>query len=105
MTPHPNYASIRDLTRGILDIGEAVTGTSREYLAAFAGAAAWHAVAVLEREAGEPLESALGELQDQALVVAETLDELGDQATRAALVRAVVAVVRLLASVAVPTIP
>lgn len=100
MSPHPQVAAI---ARGIAEIGESVVGVSREYLEQFAGATAWSALSVLELGAeGEQLEDALAELEAQALAVAETIAELGDQAQRRALVAAVLGAVRLAAAVAAP---
>lgn len=94
---------IDELAKGILEVAEAVAGQAGEYLEAFARASAWHALAVLERDpASLDLDEALGELEDQALAVAETIDELADQAQRRALVKAVVGAVRFAVTVATP---
>ncbi len=91
------------IAQGLLEVAESVTGEAGDYLQAFTATAAWHALAVLERDASAvDLEQALGELEDQSLAVAETIDELVDHATRRALVRAVVGAVRIAAALATP---
>ena len=94
---------IEEVARGILDVAESVAGEAGEYLEAFARSSAWHALAVLERDpASLDLEEALGELEDQAMAVAETVAELADQAQRRALVRAVVGAVCVAVALATP---
>lgn len=91
----PTHATVVSALR---EVAESVAGSASAYVEEFAQAAAWHVLAALER----PGADTLGELEDQTRALAETLRELADQATRRALVRAVVGATRLAFAVATP---
>jgi hypothetical protein len=91
------------ITRELREIASAVAGDAARYLEEFLAATAWSALSVLElAERGEPVESALAELEEQTRVVLETIAELADQAQRRALLRAITASARLIVAAAAP---
>lgn len=101
MTDDKTRIQYRAIVDGIIEIGREVGGISEEYLREFAAASAWHVLAALERDhAIGGAKAAWDELEAQALLVAETIQELGEQAARRALVRTVITATRFAVSVA-----
>lgn len=101
MTDEKIRQQYRAAVEGILEIGRELEGVSEEYLREFAAASAWHVLAALERDPSLGGAAVVwDELAAQVRLVAETIQELGEQAARKALIRTVIAATRLAASVA-----
>lgn len=101
MTDDKIRKQYRAAAEGILEIGREVGGLSEDYLREFAAASAWHVLAALERDPSiGGAQAVWEELEAQTRLVAETIQELGEQAARKALVRTVIAATRLAVSVA-----
>lgn len=95
---------LEQVRQGLEELADEVVPRARGYLAEYLNTVAYQALATVESvEFGvDDPESLLEEFHAQALAVAETLDEMSDQAQRAALVRSLTAAVRLAVAVVAP---
>lgn len=95
---------LQQVRQGLEELADEVVPRARGYLAEYLTTVSYQAIAAIESAEygiGDPAHL-LEEFEAQALAVAETLDEMSDQAQRAALVRSLTAAVRLAVAVVAP---